>query len=109
MTRVKSESDRTNTVPDTRWTRRVSGNTVRPGMSVFSKNTGLYRVISAPRYSSSHTVKPFRMPGPEFEPRRQWLEANVVSIALSLLSMICFDFDRLFVCLFVSKLVPVVV
>ena len=29
---------------------------VRPGMSVFSKNTGPYRVISAPRYSSFHTV-----------------------------------------------------
>ena len=34
----------------------MSGNTVRPGMSVFSKNTGPYRVISAPRYSSFHTV-----------------------------------------------------
>ena len=34
----------------------MSWNTVRPGMSVFSKNTGPYRVISAPRYSSLHTV-----------------------------------------------------
>ena len=37
----------------------MSWNTVRPGMSVFSKNTGPYRVISAPRYSSFHTVKVF--------------------------------------------------
>ena len=34
----------------------MSWNTVRPGMSVFSKNTGPYRVISAPRYSSFHAV-----------------------------------------------------
>ena len=34
----------------------MSWNTVRPGMSVFSKNTGPYRVISAARYSSFHTV-----------------------------------------------------
>ena len=45
-----------NKVPDTRWTRRVSWNTVRPGMSVFSKNTGPYRMISAPQYALFHTV-----------------------------------------------------
>ena len=34
----------------------MSWNTVRPGMSVFSKNTGPYRMISAPQYALFHTV-----------------------------------------------------
>ena len=34
----------------------MSWNTVRPGMSVFSKNTGPYRMISAPQYPLFHTV-----------------------------------------------------
>ena len=34
----------------------MSWNTVRPGMSVFSRNTGPYRMISAPQYALFHTV-----------------------------------------------------
>ena len=40
----------------------MSWNTVRPGMSVFSKNTGPYRVISAPRYALFHTVLVLALP-----------------------------------------------
>ena len=45
-----------------RWTRRMSWNTVSPGMSVFSKNTGSHRVISASRYALFHTVLVIAIP-----------------------------------------------
>ena len=47
----------------------------------------------------ARTNKPFKMPRSEFEPRRKWSEANVLSIASFLLSIICLDFDRLLVCI----------
>lgn len=45
------------------------------------------------------TNKPFRMLRSEFENRRKWSEANVLSIASFLLFIICLDFDRLLVCI----------
>jgi len=40
------------------------------------------------RKRTSNNLKPDRTPGPEFEPRPQWWEANVVSTASSLLSIV---------------------
>ena len=55
--RKKSES-----VPDTRRTRRVSWNMILPDLPVFSKNTGPYRGISGPRHVFFHAVKaPFQL------------------------------------------------
>ena len=46
----------TNTGPATQRIRRVSWIAKPPSMSVFSKNTGPYRIISEPRHRSLHAV-----------------------------------------------------